>query len=391
MEARDAAADLSPDASRLTAYGFADFSYSQRFDNRNTNFIGNRLPSFYVGNFNLYLGGELGNRWRALSEIRLTYLPDGALNYSNYNPATNRFERISTAYPDYADYYRTRKVGGVILERVWVEYAAHPLFTIRGGQWLTPYGIWNVDHGSPVVIGVTRPYIVGNEWFPSRQTGIEIYGTHGIGDTTLGYHLTISNGRGPVDSYEDLDKNKAIGWRIWARHDSPVGTFALGTSGYRGRYTDVAAGVNATGSLLQYTNVNSYQELGLAADFKWTWGGYLLQAEAILHDVAYDDKLRPATAPPAATGWTADGRQWGFYTITGYRLPWFGVMPFVGTQYLNVGKHDAFTCWELNGGLNVRPTEHIVLKAVGLWVWRADPVNNSKSEGQFLSQIAWSF
>src|SRR5512133_566339 len=81
----------------------------------------------------------------------------------------------------------------------------------------------------------------------------------------------------------------------------------------------------------------------------------------------------------------------GPYAITGYRLPWFGVLPFVGTQHLNVGKHSAFTCWELNGGLNVRLTDHIVLKAVGLWVWRPDPVASSKSEGQFLTQIAWSF
>jgi hypothetical protein len=390
LAARDAATDVSPDEAKISAYGFADFSYSRRFDNRKTNFVGNRLPSFYVGNFNVYLGGDLGGRWRALSEVRLTYLPDGVINYNNYDATTNQFQRTSTAYPDYADYYRNRKVGGVIIERVWVEYAAHPLLTIRAGQWLTPYGIWNVDHGSPVVIGVTRPYIVGNEWFPSHQTGLEFYGSHGIGDSSFGYHLTVSNGRGPVDAYEDLDKNKAIGWRLWAKHDSSIGAFTLGASGYHGRYTDLATGLKTDNSGLQNTTVSSYKELALAADFKWTLGGFLFQTEAIFHDVAYNDKARPAITFPAP-GWSPDSREWGLYAITGYRLSWLGVMPFVGTQYLDVGKYNSLTCWELNGGLNIRPTDRIVLKVVGLWVWRPEPIVASKSEGQFLSQIAWSF
>lgn len=114
--------------------------------------------------------GDLGKRFRALSEVRFAYLPDGVTNYTS---GTTEFPRTSTAYPDYADYYRAQ--GGRSDDRA--EYAADSLLNIRAGQWLTPYGIWNVDHGSPVVIGVTRPYIVGNEWLPSRQTGLEFYGT----------------------------------------------------------------------------------------------------------------------------------------------------------------------------------------------------------------------
>lgn len=60
-------------------------------------------------------------------------------------------------------------------------------------------------------------------------------------------------------------------------------------------------------------------------------------------------------------------------------------------QYLYVGSKNPPTCWELNGGLNIRPTDRIVLKAVSSWVWRPEPMTYSKSEGQFLAQIAWSF
>jgi hypothetical protein len=51
-----------------------------------------------------------------------------------------------------------------------------------------------------------------------------------------------------------------------------------------------------------------YDELSLAADLKWTWGGYLLQGEAIVHDVKYDGGLRPA-APFTAPGseWSPEG------------------------------------------------------------------------------------
>ena len=389
LAARELEAEAAPGTPELKAYGFADFTYARRFDNRNSNLVGQRLPSFYVGNINLYLDGDLGNHLRALTEVRFTYLPDGS---RTTNTATGEPGRVSAAYTDYADYYRSRNVGGVIIERAWVEYAAHPLLTIRAGQWLTPYGIWNVDHVSPVVVGAMRPYIVGNEWLPEHQTGLQLYGTHGIDATSVGYHLTVSNGRGPTDTFEDLDRNKAVGWRLWVKHDSSVGAFVLGTSGYRGRYTDTAQEFNVADLEFNYPTVSRYEELGLAADFKWTWGGYLLQGEAIVHDVAYDDRVRPtAFTMGTSRSWQPDERAWGYYAITGYRLPWFGVMPFVGNQYLYVGKGNPMTCWELNGGFNVRPTNRIVLKAVDLWVWRPDPAILSKSEGQFLAQAAWSF
>ncbi len=389
LAAREAEEEVKTGALALQAYGFADFTYARQLTHNERNIIIPRLPSFYIGNFNLYLGADLGSRWRSLSEVRFTYLPDGAALIDETG-----MQRVTSSYGDYADYGRARKVGGVILERVWLEYSAHPLFNIRGGQWLTPYGIWNVDHGSPVVIGVTRPFIVGNELFPSHQTGLELYGSHGIDSTTVGYHLTLSNGRGPVDTYTDLDRNKAIGWRLWVRQDTPVGVFSVGTSGYRGQYTDTGSAMemspDMTDWVFTYPVVERYEELSLAGDFKWSWGGYLLQGEVIVHDVAYDDYHR-AVGQLGTTGWNPDSRTWGAYGITGYRLPWLGVMPFVGFQYMDFGEGNPFTCSELNGGLNVRPTDRVVLKAVGLWLWRPDPWVFSKSEGQFMAQAAWSF
>jgi hypothetical protein len=388
--ASEIAAEAQTESPKVDVYGFADFTYARRLTTRHSDIVMPPIPTFYVGNFNLYLGAKL-DRWRSLAEVRFTYLPDGAATFEN-----GAAGRISASYGDYADWNRAKKVGGVIIERAWLEYSAHSLLTIRGGQFLTPYGIWNVDHGSPVVIGTTRPFIVGNEWLPSHQTGLEVYGSQGFDQTQVGYHLTLSNGRGPVDTYQDLDKNKAFGWRVWAKQDTPLGTFGLGTSGYRGRYTDTTSTFGLVDGKLdaQYPATQRYDELGLAADFRWTWGEYLLQSEAIVQDVRYDDRLRPPVqfAPPGTPpAWSPDRRVWGHYVLTGYRLPWWGVMPFVMEQYQDWGRKNGFTCWEVSGGLNIRPNEMVVFKLATLWLWRPDPGVYSKSEAQFAAQAAWSF
>ncbi|WP_157906478.1 MULTISPECIES: hypothetical protein [Sorangium] len=392
LAGEEVAEELTSEETKLSVYGFADFTFATLLSDEKTSGALTGVgpnPTFYVGNLNVYLDSNLGKKFRSLIELRFTYLPDGAIVT---DPATFQSARISAAFPDYTDFNRPKKVGGVIIERAWLEYAAHPLFNVRLGQWLTPYGIWNVDHGTPVILSVTRPYIVGSEWLPQRQTGIEAHGSHGIGDTQIGYHLTLSNGRGPVDSYMDLDNNKAVGWRLWLRQDTPFGNVAVGTSGYKGRYTDAGQvttledGAFAT----SFPVTARYDELGLAADLKYTWGGFLFQSEYIMHDVRYDDDHRPAGLTPGT--WTPDNRGWGFYFQTGYRLPWYGIMPWFGFEYDRTGKSSfVYEACDIVGGLNIRPTENVVLKVVGVHVWMPYLKEKSIDLDQFITQAAWSF
>ncbi len=393
---------LTGEETKLSIYGFADFTYhrllSKRREYNNYPFA---YPSFYVGNFNVYLSSKLGQNLRALSEVRFTYLPDGA---DVTDLETYEVTRTSTAYPDYTDFNRPVDVGGVIIERVWVEYTAHPLLTARFGQWLTPYGIWNVDHGSPTIISTTRPFIIGAEMFPQRQTGVQLHGSQGFESTQVGYNLTLSNGRGPIDSYRDMDKNKAFGWRVWAQQDTGIGTFVLGTSGYKGTFTDrtqtIVADISDPENVVlsnEFVTNAEFDELSLAADFKWTWAGAVLQGEVIMSDKAFPDESRPAVVAMdmGPAGWAPDTRTWGVYGLGGYRFDFLGIMPFFGGEYMSQGRSNLVPgAAALHGGINVRPTAPLVVKVQGTYAFYPDDwpnVEEPEPLKMLISQIAWSF
>jgi len=329
------AGDVETDDYELDIYGFADFTYGYAVKNFA---LDDPYDSFAVGRLNVYLASQLGDNWNSLAEIRFTYLPHGASTFDE----TGATSRTDTTVGDYTDLNRPIQWGGIVIERAWLEYNAHPLLNIRMGHWLTPYGIWNVDHGSPVIVGVRRPFIVGEALLPESQTGLELHGAHNLEPFQLGYHLTLSNGRGPVDQYSDMNDNKALGARVFARADTgTAGTIGLGFSGYRGQYTDRTQQfvIDADGNFRNdYPRVSEYMESSLAADLKWEWSGFLLQGEAIMNDIVYDD-LRPATfpAPGAPPGFTPDTRRIGVYGLTGYRFDFLGVMPFGGLEYYDNG------------------------------------------------------
>ncbi len=381
----------SGDEYKLDLYGFTDFTYSYAVKNFS---YGPPNDSFAVGNFNVYLASELGSNWRTLMEVRFTYLPNG----NNVIDSTGNVTRTDTTVGDYTDLGRPTRWGGIIIERAYLEYSAHPLFNVRGGQWLTPYGIWNVDHGSPVIVGVRRPYIVGEEFLPQTQTGLDFYGTYDFPALQLGYHFTVSNGRGPIDTYQDLNTSKAIGGRLFGRADTPAGAFTLGLSGYHGRYTDKKQSytIDPNGNLITlYPTTGDYNEQSIAADLKWEWNGFLLQSEAAMQDVVYDN-LRPAalvfSGPP---GYATDYRRTGIYGLTGYRFDLLGIMPWAGGEYYDAGTGPAqfkraAAFW---GGVNMRPIGRVTLKAQYTYSWSVSgknlPPNSHYNNIDF--QAAWSF
>lgn len=354
---------------KLNIYGFADVSYYALHWRKDPLYFKRTERGFQVGNLNLYLARNLTARARALAEIRFTFLPNGGVNPDG--------TVIDTTTNDAVNFGRPVQWGGIVIERVYAEYDLTEYLTIRGGRWLTPYGIWNIDHGSPAIIGTSRPYIIGEQFFPEHQTGIDLFGsrfTHGF---KVNYHLTASNGRGAIDSIQDQDNKLGFGARLEV--ETPWG-LKLGGSYYRGRYTGLAATAGAAPP--------TYREQAIGGDLQLDHKGLHAQVEVIgrLRDYA-------AGARPATFGGDND---FGAYGLIGYRFDavW-NVMPFVELERYEPADVSGFERVQgLTGGFNFRPSGSLILKVQGLWATFADEgigILAGNSISQLTTQASWVF
>lgn len=325
----------------LHLYGFADFTWMSL---RSRTAAIPKTTSFGVGKLNVYLRKELTPRWRSLAEVRFLFAPNGAIAQDG--------SFIDTAVSDSANFERAIRWGGISIERAYLEYDVARWLTVRAGRWLTPYGIWNIDHGSPTIIGASRPYMVGEQFFPESQTGLAAFGARPFGESTLEYHLTLSNGRNFYEATRDPDSSPAVGGRL--AYETPMaGKLRLGASAYFGRATEaVRTGAPSV----------EYKELALGADLSWDRDGLHVQSELLVQQRQYEEGQRPMRL---GGGYAPDATSWGVYGLAGYRFAALGhVMP-----YVFVGRYHAIDptlfgdVFDVAGGLNLRPIPAVTLKA----------------------------
>jgi hypothetical protein len=303
---------------------------------------------------------------------------------------------------DVADFNRPVHLGSIEIERMYLEWSMFPWLSVRLGQFLTPYGIWNVDHGSPVYIPPTRPYVIGSALFPERQTGAEFLGRSDLStDNTIGYHFTLSNGMGPVVEVRDLDENKGVGGRVFWENRS-LGTLRVGGSAFYAKDTTSysASGLDAAGALHFTETIQAQSKvLSLAADVQWRYRGWHLQAELITQQRKYVDGGRQAATNPF-TGqpiFPIDYTSWGAYGLVGYGfdvphginlMPYFLVSSFdqLTTTFFRT-KTNGFTV-----GFNVRPIDALVIKlAYSLAAWPDGSLISDQPLHLIQSQVAWAF
>jgi hypothetical protein len=357
---------------KLNIYGFADVGWMSQHLTRDNAFLKRDIRGFAVGNLNIYLAKNLTAKARTLAEVRFTLLPNGSPNIDG--------TAVDTTALDVTNFYRPTQWGGIVIERAYVEYDLTDHLTIRVGHWLTPYGVWNIDHGSPAILGTVRPYIIGEQFFPEHQTGIELFGAHYERGFKIDYHLTASNGRGGSEAQQDQDLDVAFGGRLAV--DTPWG-LKLGGSFYRGRYTGLATVPAMPGQ--------TYDEAAYGGDAKYDRGPLHLQTEVIARDRHYNEGARLATA----TGFAPDHQDFGAYLLAGYRFDrLWQVMPFTHTEHYRSGDHTLFE--RVNGigfGLNFRPTPALVLKLQVSRVKFADGQGILGGEVIYYSaaQAAWVF
>jgi hypothetical protein len=338
----------------LQIYGFADVTYYLPLFPK-TSFLAAQIPDnqqFVMGNFNLYLAKEISDRLRALGEVRFLYLPNGQIQGNSYT---------STQVDDPANLYRPVTWGGITIERLHIEYDLLSNLTIRVGQFLTPYGIWNVDHGSPTIISIRAPYVIGEALFPVEQVGLQLFGRTYFSELAIEYHLTLSNGRGPIGDTRDLDDNKAIGGRLvfeWKREFD----LKIGFSYFRGLYTNrTPVSFDPTTGMSSSTILERYEEQAVAADVSLDFSGLVLRSEILDSDHRYDPNFR-GSGPT----FTPDNRRWGAYGLLGYHLP-HNLLPYFLAQYYRFpetpGNQYNPSVQGVSAGLNYRLHPSVVLKA----------------------------
>ncbi|HEY0476563.1 MAG TPA: hypothetical protein VGD37_03515 [Kofleriaceae bacterium] len=356
---------------KLNLYGFADFGFNTQHWSEDRPYL-DRVRSFMFGNLNLYMAKSLTPKIRSLAEVRFSFLPNAQKNPDG--------TYVDTTVQDVSQFGRSVQWGGIVIERAYLEYDVTDHLTIRAGHWLTPYGIWNIDHGSPVIIPTTRPYIIGEQFFPEHQTGLELFGSHTQQGFKLDYHVTVSNGRGPSEAQEDRDRKLAFGGRL--ELETPWGV-RLGSSYYRGRYT----GNPQTAGAMPET----YLEAAYGADVLFDRGPLHIQAEAMVRERHYPLGFRTTSG----AGFAADGRDLGYYAIIGYRFDQlWNVMPFFYHEDYRPSGHGFFERVDgYSAGLNFRPSASTVFKVMGSYV--AIPAGQGLLQDltlrMYTAQASWVF
>ena len=218
---------------------------------------------------------------------------------------------------------KTPKDHGISLPRVHADLLLSDAFNLRVGKFITPAGIWNVDHGSPAIVTVGQPIQTSSfPIFPENQTGVQAYGKTVFADQDFSYASWISTGRGGLsvlggsDYGQDPKNFDDLAWGSHVQSDlSVLDGIRLGASFHTGTireenelYNIPVVGMNlasksTTIDLAQASStivpVTYLRELCYGVDSKIKWNRILVQGEwnhrtvlNLLNDVVHFDSCR---------------------------------------------------------------------------------------------------
>lgn len=370
-------------------FGFTDFSLSRFFPKKGDfmEVATSKDLTFTAVSANLYFASQITRKLSTLLELRFTYLPQGVIEeYNSYTRMNGQLTPVedvqftrkdqTVSSPVDATYFR---LGGLVIERIHADYKVADWLQIRVGRFLTPFSVWNTDHGSPTVIPVCVPYQHRTWFVPLAQTGIYVFGrVFPRDDLYIDYGLTVSNGRGPADSVMDVDDHKALGVRAKIAYDTPKIKVELGTYGYWGRIKDKEKGyyydlgTAEMGSVLVTTE--HADELIATVDLRVEAYGLLLQSEFAYRRVNYLSPSSGTTMQRSfGSGFLTEGAiyadfaEWAYFALLGYTLPlkgWLGKMKITPYVMHNLVAGDNDSRFHIPVvGINFKPFPALVFKA----------------------------
>ena len=427
-QAASASEDVAAPTRLLSFWGFSALTFGGFHYDNDSALYKVQTPyhaTFFSSGINLYAKSEMTRTLSALVETRLTYTPNGfASNWptevnvgSNTIQNLNSLSRVNTTTQGPYSQLAYRQ-DGLLIERAYMEWKPTDWLGLRVGRFLTPFGIWNEDHGSPVLIGVDYPQFMNFGIVPIWQLGVEAFGSVGLGDDLrFDYALTVANSRGPEDEYKDLTDMKAFGARLKIVYNPEPFYFRLGAFAYYSQYRDnqdqikiqLTPGLTLdpaySPSFGTYSVTNSaYDETVLTGDAEFRVGRLRIIGEFARQTVIYDapsavpddQKLLkgvPFNVPIVDPSHYA----FGGYVMAAYEVPFhtkpidFSVTPYAGYDYVVPSTTvPVRTNTQLRGGLNVKPSPYATLK---LEVSRLLPENTSTASDAtvVMAQLAYSF
>jgi hypothetical protein len=380
----------------LRIYGFADMGIKRNSTPEDA-LMASRFTApltFFLGRLNLYYDSHPSPNFRFLAETRLSLYPNGVASGAG---ATGQVTRTSTAVSDISSPNPATTVnwGSIILERAVLDWTRYPLFSVRVGLFLTPFGIYNVDHGTPTLIATSLPIYISQGFIPERQLGIQIFGSHPVERWELGYAATVSNARS--DGILDVSDSKAFGGRLFAKRQGKL-RLMLGASALYQPYrrNREQFGMDANGNLAYVTTreVES-QMLTLGGDLSLDYSGLRVRSELVYSQTEYTPGMREAP-PEGRGGLNPDYRALNWSVILAYR--WWKLEPYLHGEifdcspalYLGNG------AWISGPGFNLYLRANVILK--GSWTYVRffqddDPQNRASRQNFHIGTVllTWAF
>jgi hypothetical protein len=343
-------------------------------------------PTFLMSSLNLFLDAKPTPNLTTTVELAFSFMPAGLyLKPAYYTLDGTRIAEPVREEPWGRDNLTTALYanGSVRIVRAHATYQARDWLGITAGKFVTPYGIWNVDHASTVVLSAHVPYMQVREMMPLEQLGLQAFGRFFVGPSTyLDYNITLSNGRAGLVTTDigDLDNNKAVGLGLGLSYDSADVLIKGGGYLYYGKLSESEprAYINNDGGFdsANVVKTSSYHELIAAFHLLGEFKGVRLQSEVIL---SRGDVITPAQASDLdlallARDTTADRYyqpSWtgvGVYGLAAYTLPLeiiapVRIIPYVLFEYNRTrDTQPYFNQQYIAGGLNIRPQADLALK-----------------------------
>ncbi len=355
-----------------------------------------RDSTFGFGHLNVYLDAQLAEDWRFLGELGFMLNPVG--DTARYEiPGVQAYERVGTTSDSPSEYGKDIEMGSIAVERAWVEWAPRDELKLTAGLFLTPFGIWNVDHGSPTRLTIYPPFFYGTAVpsYPVRQLGLKLHGALHWQALSFEYALTISNGRGPAANLVDDNEDKALGARVGLRGAGKA-FWHLSLWGFTGRFTDFKELFVFDPVLDIRRRVTvAYREHVIGGDWSVEVGPFLWQVEGMANFRLYDDGHRPPPGlidrarDPTDPREAPDQIAWGVFSLLAYRLPISGLdlRPYVALSLTDINdNYEADDSFGILGGFNWHIEPNVVLKLEHqVWHW----LHDSDEPMLFVNEGVW--